>query len=562
MISKSTLVGLLFSVSAGAQSLVVIEGPTSANLTVRLLDEAQLVNGGGSVLLQGIEVLPIEITGHTASQELDGTSARVEIRNGMPRVELPGIGRVFAYRRQAGAFWGFLFTPLRGGARVLLERPAAGGNSPFADRIAVARDGVHAVIPELGGSVCHIVRLDGGTLRNGLSARTIVVPGGLDNTGLMVGPTTAFATGNDRLLRFALAAGDAVDMTPTIAVARPRLKPELAMSGDGSKVVFLYGGSNSTLQLYLLDAHTPAAVLLPPAPGKYEEPGYFPEASGDVRLLLNEDGSRLFYIENRQRAGGNGGDESYVLDTTAGLPTLQITSDAHFQPWVGIHILPSFYGTKLLAAIGDVDLMDWFQAELTAGGGTVTNVTATGPVVQPFNVGTLIPSKIKAVGNLVFATDVATTATKTLRALDVTSAASTVLSQTVSADLKVGAALGTVPDVFVPGIGDSLYSGLTGALIGTTPPGVHVTAPLTMPLCGVTSVELAAGFSAVLFYLPTGEVVLGPLVQGLQQMVLTPGGGLLISSASGLLYLSLSQPNLAVPQPNPGIRVFVTGANA
>ncbi len=562
MILKNTFAGLVLSVPMAAQGLVVLEGATPTSLTVTILDESQLASGIGTTLLQGVEVLPIEITGRRASQDLDGTTARIDTRNGVQRVELPGIGRILAYRRQAGTMFGYLFVPLLGGARVLVELPGtgpAGTTSPFLDRIGVAKNGAYAVLPA-GGGVLHIVRLDGGTMANGLTSRTVTIPVGIDNTGLMVGSSVAFATAGDHIYRFQLAAGGATDLTPSVPLTNPRLKPELAMSGDGNTVAFLYGDSNTTLQIFLLDASSGAPVQLPPPAGKYEEPGYLPEATGDLRLMLNNDGSRLFYIENGLPGSGHGGDESYLLDTTGVLPTLQVTSDAHFQPYIGIHILPAFKGTTLVAAIGDVNLMDWFKADLTTTGGTISNITGTGGQVQPFPAGALIPTKIKLVGATAFATDTTTNA-QTLRALNVDAASSQVVAQNLGADLAVGSALATQPDLYVPGVGDSIFSGLTGNLIGTAPPGITVSPPLSTPFFGVTGVHLGPTWSQVTFYAATGGVFFGPLIQNLDQMVLTPGGGMLISSPTELLYLSLGRPILLVPNAHQGVRVFLTGAN-
>jgi hypothetical protein len=338
------------------------------------------------------------------------------------------------------------------------------------------------------------------------------------------------------------------------------LKPELAMSGDGNKVVFLYGDTNLTLRLFMLGGTGPAVQLSPP-PAKYEEPGYLPEGDGNVRLLLNQDGSRLFYIDSGTVGQGHGGDESYLLDTTGALPALQITQDQIFMPYIGIHILPSFKNNALVVAIGDTNAMDWFRVELAAGGGTVTNLTATGSTAQPFPGGTLSPTQVTLIGQVALATDTTTPGASTLRALDVAAGSSQVLVQGVAATPSLGSSLFTQPDIFVPGFGDRIYSGLTGNLIGAAPPGLPVTAPLTTPFFGVTGITFAPGWSLVTFYLPTGELIFGPVIQGLEQMVLTPGGGMLISSPTELLYLTLGNPYVFSPVPHLGVRIFLTGAN-
>lgn len=562
MAIQSAFLGLVLSMPVLAQGLVVLEGASTTNLNVRILEESQLASAASTLLLQGIEVQPIEITGRRASQELDGTVPRVETRSGIRRVELPGIGRLLAYKRQGGTFWGYLLVPTLGGARVLLELPGIGSTgaiSPFADRIAVGPDGVHAILPNRAGTTLYVVRLDGGTLANGTSMRTVSIPTGADNTGLMVGATHAFATSDDKIFRFPLTDGVPADLTPTVALATPRMKPEFAMSGDGSKVAFLYGNSNETLRIYLLGTTGPAAVL-PPGPSKYEEPGYLPEEPGNVRLMLSQDGSRLFYIETGTGGNGHGGDESFLLDTTGVLPTLQITADNHFQPWIGIHILPAFKGAVLMAAIGDLNAMDWFRVELAPTGGTITNVTATGPTTQPFDSGTLLPSKVSIVNDVAFAVDVTAT-TQTLRTLDVTSGTSQLVAQDAPAELALGSAIAMAPDLYVPGTGDRVYSGNYGNLIGQTPPGVRVTPPVATPYFGVTAVQFPPTWSLTTFYLANGGLFFGPLVQNLEQFVLTPGGGMLINAGSELTYLSLGYPNLSVPLPHQGVRVFLTGAN-
>src|SRR5262245_33385792 len=546
-----TLAGLLLSVPALAQGIVFLEGCAPTSLDVRVVDEGQLGSGIASTLLQGIEVMPIEITGRKASQDIDGSLARIETRDGIQRVELPGIGRLLQYRRQGGQIWGFLLARTMGGASVLVELPGVGTGgttSPFADRIAVSANGAFAVIPQRSGVTLYVCRLDGGTLAGGVTSRTVTIPGGADSTGLMVGSSAAFATANDRIFRFALASGAAVDLTPTIPALSPRLKPELAMSGDGNKVAFLYGDTNLTLRLFMLGT-TGAATQLSPPPAKYEEPGYLPDADGNVRLLLNQDGTRLFFVDSGTTGTGHGGDESFLLDTTGALPALQITADQTFMPYIGIHILPSFKNNALVVAIGDTNAMDWFRVELAPGGGTVTNLTGTGSMAQPFPGGTLSPTQVTLIGQVALATDATTPNASTLRAIDLASGSSQVLFQDVAAAPTLGSSLITKPDIFVPGFGDRVYSGLTGNLIGAAPPGLPVSPPLTTPFFGVTGITFAPGWSLVTFYVPTGELFFGPVIQDLEQMVLTPGGGMLISSPTELLYLTLGNPFVFSPIP-------------
>ena len=90
------------------------------------------------------------------------------------------------------------------------------------------------------------------------------------------------------------------------------------MSRDGAHIVFLYGPLNQE-RLYI--AHTAgAAAVLPPVGGKYEEPGYLPEAPGEPAMLLNDDGTRLFYVLANVR------DELFLL-TRCGFDAFALRAD-------------------------------------------------------------------------------------------------------------------------------------------------------------------------------------------------------------------------------------------
>src|SRR5262245_55251878 len=104
------IAALALSAAAAAQGLTLLEGATVNALDVVVLDETDPA-GSGTVLLQGIELMPIEIAGRSATMELQTDRARRIVRNGLPRIELPGGGRLFQYRRASGQFWGYLLVP-------------------------------------------------------------------------------------------------------------------------------------------------------------------------------------------------------------------------------------------------------------------------------------------------------------------------------------------------------------------------------------------------------------------------------------------------------------------
>ena len=192
-------------------------------------------------------------------------------------------------------------------------------------------------------------------------------------------------------------------------------------------------------------------------------------------------------------------------------------------------------------------------------GGSVVNLTATGPVTQPFDVGALVPTQIKVVGEKAFAIDAPTAAASTMRAIDLATNNAQVLFQDLPTSLAVGSSMWTTPDLYVPGAADRLYSGLTGNLIGATPPGLSISPPLSTPWFGATALKIAP-FGLITFYLPTGEVLFGPAVPNLEQMMLTPNFGMLVSSPTELFYMSIGRPNVVVPIAHRGVRVFLTGA--
>jgi hypothetical protein len=301
-------------------------------------------------------------------------------------------------------------------------------------------------------------------------------------------------------------------------VANGILKPLLAMSGDGSAIACLYGPRN-LWSIFLL-RETGTSLLLPPPPSKYEEPNYLPEGTGQPVLLLDASGNRLFYIDAVVR------DESYLLDVNGVLPTLHITDDPVFQPYIGIHILPAFAQSTLYVAIGDLNLMDWYRVELNANGGAVTNLTGTGSLLQPFPAGTLLPAEATMAGSKLLATEIAPSQQLQLRAIDPLTATSQVLFSDLTAEPTAGSAFTGAPDLLVSGQnGDRLFAGGTGLLFAAAPAGIQLTPPNRGPMFSATWVHLAGGLGIAAFYLPNGTVIPGPIDSNVTQLVMTAAGG-------------------------------------
>lgn len=518
-----------------AQVLTFAEGAPGALQIVSVAEAAP--NGGDTVVLTDVELLPIEVAGRTLAMEAETARSRRVDRDGLERVELPQGGRLFRYRRQAGAFWGFLCIRPDGSAHVVLERPGTGPGltDPFEDRIGVAADGRHAVVPRLSGGA-YVVRLDGGSFASTGLASRLAIDGSfeVEARSVMVGPQVVFcvakdATGADLLLRCGLDDLDQpVDVSPP-ALPGGAFKPQLALSGDGTRLAFLYGVGQA-LRIHLVGV-TGAATVLTPVVSHYEEPGYLPEGPGEPAMLLDETGDRLFYVDADLR------DELYLCDTSGVLPTLQITENAWFQPYIGLHILPRHRGGRLLVAIGDLAAMDVFAAELGPAGGSVQNLTNTGASVPPFVSGTLDPTHAMMAGGNLLVTDLTPTGAKLQRIDAVSGGLVTVATDVVGVPGLGGALPGVVGDPLVATLGGPrLFDGASGSLLAALPPGIVMTPPVHGRQYAATWVQIAGGIGAVFVYGSFG-VASGLLEVGVEQLSVTPLGGLVVVGAP-LRYLA------------------------
>lgn len=554
---------LLCSASAVAQGITVADGPNLQSLDIHVLPQAGSPNGP-TLLLQGVEFLAIEMNGRVASQPLQTDAARRDTRAGITRIELPGGRRILSYRRNGGLVHGYLLVDSNGEARVLLERPGlglSGAVSPFADRIAVDRAGQTMCVAGAHGGI-HVVKLDGSTFASTGSATRFLHTGAPQiavASSIMVGPSHAFfVSADDRIWRLPLTdLATPAHCTPPVGLGVYRLKPQLAMSGDGQKVAFLYGADNLTLRIYLLDT-TGGPTLLPPPASKYEDVGYLPEGAGHPKLLLNHDGTRLFYIDGIVR------DESHLLDTTGALGDLQVTQDSIFEPYIGIHILPSFKGNQLIASIGDPDQMDWFAAELSATGNVVRNMTGTGTFAQPFTSGTLVPVDLAIAGNRALVTDASTTTPglQSLRILDLQNGTSAAVVSDLDGPVVAGTTTGPTPDLVVPGVGDRLYDGTTGALIAAAPPGFRIAPPISGSWYRLALVKLPPDWTSLVFYFPDGTAVFGPLAYRLRQAAITHQDLLAMSTDVSLTTMGVGVAQAAAPLPPPQpIRLILSGAS-
>jgi hypothetical protein len=524
------LAALLLGTPVAAQTITLAEG-TMTSLSIVSLPESN-PNAAGTVVLQDIELLPVEITGRYVGQEADASRSRRVTRNGMVRVALPNGGRLFRYRRNGGAHWGFLHVAGDGNAQVVLEQPGVANADPFEDRIGVARTGSHFAVPLLAGGL-FLVRLDGtpyastGTPHRLIAATTIIEP-----TSVMVGDQVVWF--QDELLhvyRCGLQDGTTpTDISPP-AQANAILNDQMTMAGDGSRIAFLYGPQTQQ-RLWTADLTQPASVL-PPAASKYEDPGYLPEEAGSPALLLNEDGSRLFFVDSDIR------DELYLLDISGVLPTLHVTDDPVFQPYIGVHILPGFLANDLTVAIGDPDRMDWFRANLTTTGGTVVNLTATGSANQPFIEGTINPQTLLRDQGIAYAVEQGTNSL-VVRRLDLATGAQTLLHGNATEVPILGASTDGSADLIVrTSLGDRLYSSSNPTPLFALPDSLTMGPSSRGPNFSAIRVALQGSNWAIpAYYLPNGTFVTGGIESGIEQLCATAMDGVVMLVGNEARYLA------------------------
>jgi hypothetical protein len=541
-----------------AQHLTRAEGANATSLDIRVLEEAQ-PGSPGQVVLQNVELIPIELTGHTLVQDSDFRHTRVARRAGFGCVQLPDGGRLFRYRRQAGRFWGFLHVLPDGDARAVLEIAGVGASGladPFADRIGVAPDGRFAAAMLAAGGCC-IVRLDGTVFAaTGASVRQVATAGPVLAASMLVGRSFAFfrtASGGNRLWRMSLDDGAPVDMTPPMGL-RDVLGVEMAMSGDGSTVAFALGPRAAT-DIWLLDETNPPRQL-PTGPIRYEEPQYLPEGNGSAVLLLDATASRLFYFD------GNG-NEMFLLDATATAGTpFHFSGDDWLSHTIGVHIMPSFVGTTLVLAMGDVAggalRTDWFQVDVSGAGNTLVNLTKTGSLLPPYQLGSLTPRSLAVAGGRVLSTE-GTGTPLTLRCTDLATQQTHALFTDLTALPTLGGAFDRAPDLLCTGVRQRVLHAGTGAMFAQLPPGARIVAPSGGPDYSAALVQLPAGFGLAAVYLDDGTVIAGDVRLGLQQVVQTRTGAVVIQAATSTQLLRPSSQDL-LPLPQTVFAVFLSGA--
>jgi hypothetical protein len=542
---------LLITIPAAAQTpqLAVLEGPPSGPARLRAYEEASL-GTRSRIVRDQIQFLPSQWTGRAQFDPSDAKRARPEQTLGVPYVQLADGSRLFRYRVGAGAAWGWLLLRASGEPILLHELPGLGGNAdPWADRFGLAPDGRHAVFaPRAGGLV--IARLDGGVFAStGQPSRTVTTAAMPVPASAMPGASQLwFTTVNERLWRCPLAdLGQPIDLTPP-GPSDARLKEQLARAGDGRSIVFLFGPKDQQ-RLWRL-GESGAALVLPPPASKYEEPGYLPETIDGPRMLLNHDGTRLLYTDGALR------DEVHLLDVSAALPPVHLTSDPNFQPYIGTVILPSFHGQVLAAAIGDPNRFDDFAA--AAGIASVVNLTQTAGNRPPFGSGLLAFEQVYTTANDLRLLTERTTTGYALRVTAPLLGLQALLEPSLTAAPILGLARDATAALLLrtPN-GDVLRSGTSGGELLRAPFGVRIEREARGAGFGLHRVGAGAQ-QAVLFRLDGGGLLLSPVVAGMTQAATTAAGGLVVNDGK-LRYFG---PAGAATLPSPDGSILLSGLDS
>ncbi|MEM7199571.1 MAG: hypothetical protein AAF628_04855 [Planctomycetota bacterium] len=540
---------LLAAPVATQTELTFFDGARLDQLTLRSVDEADRA-AVPRTLLADVELLDAEISNRTTQQELRPDRPRAKTVQGVTWVELPdGRGRLIRYRRAGASLYGVLWVDERGHAVTLFELPSTSGGDPLADRFGLANDGLHAGLVSATGAL-HIARLDGGTYAGGRRTRLVPLSNPVDPVSVCVGRTCVwFQTTDATVWRCAFTDGALPeDVTPTAAPGS-LLATRMAPSGDGSLLAFVLGPDKAE-QIWLVDADNPARNLGAP-PADYEEPGYLPEMRGGPKLLLNDDGTRLLYVDRI------GHDEVYLADTTGVLPTLQVTGDGIFEPYIGIIIFPSFAGSAMTGAIGYYTGVDWYTVSLEGPVG-VENLSLTGPSpVPPWFPGGLDVRAARTTSTGVVLSTEAVADDHLLRAVNPFIRASARMGTPLRGLPGLGRADGADPNVVLPMQGGDwlVQSALVPLLL--SPSGVFLS-PDTLAPSGAYSamvVSTPLGLSAALLVVPGFGLVALPADPSLRGVHITAGDGLVLDAAQ-LQYL---RPGfaLAIPSVQP-IRIVVS----
>ena len=524
-----------------AQAVTLLEGLPGDARSVRVIR----TDGTAATLLPQVHLRAIALNGRTTNHvgELD----RVRLLEADDRqwIERPDGARLFVYERTDVTGHGLLLVPTDGFARVVYE-----ADHQLDVPIGVGTDGRHVVFAH--GDEVTVVRLDGVFADTGLTHRSVTLAGG-DALGasIVVGPTHAFfVADDDEVFRLGLHAG-ATPIRVTDGTGAEQAE-NLTLSGNGNVAAFLRSHWTDQFAVWVVGDTGPARRLDLPE-RQYLQPAYLPGQTGEPNLLLADDGSRLVVTEQQTER------ELFHCETGLGGIATQITPDAVFSDYIGVHILPRWSGDRLLFASGHEGWSDWYVRHAD---GTVENLTQTGSPEPPFLVGSLDVRARWALGN---GTALATEGLGTLerlRHLDPAGSTHLLFDDLVTPP-KAGSALTGTPDLRVVGLGgERLVGGQHGDVLLALPAGIDLCDPIRSAN-GVTALYAHVGgvVGVLALRLPDGTILLGAPSLGVPQLTWTAAGELVLAWPDRLQVLTVSGAT-DLPQPAGGARVLLSGARS
>lgn len=382
-----------------ADQVPVYLGDPAAAGALRSFDAATGALLPADPALEGLILLPIELNGRLASQQLlPGCPRLHEDLPGLGRIHLPGDGgMLMRFRRDlpmGGATFGFLRVAGDGTIQLLGERQGAGPAGtidPYRKRVAVSADGTRALastVPAAGGDVIDLDLASGQA--HDRSAH--LPPLEWRPASLRVGAGWLVAVESGGVWRSGLAAGEGLQAV-ALEGAPTHFTGELVLSPDGSHALTTAGSGPEALHAHALGAQGTARRVTRDA-GRLSGAGYLPDAVHGPFLAVSDDGQHGAWRELPAVPGG--ARELFVRGAAAAPtnPAVHVTSDAVILDTldeVGVLTMAQpgtvvvAIGEQAAAVEGGIASADLYSVDLATG--AMVNLTGTsGDLAAPFEV--------------------------------------------------------------------------------------------------------------------------------------------------------------------------------
>lgn len=505
-----------------AQVVSVVEGSSPADLRLVTIDESSATPTITPVM-RSFEARPIDFSNRTVQRSLRADCARL-LEDQFPRIAIPvesGIGTLIRFSDNLSPREGLIWIQPN-------MPPEIAHEGPIGDFVGIGCDGGWLVTDTSDDELAIVSLRPAPGSYGAPRVRTVRVVGDLASESLCVGPSHVFFQASDRLYRCALAGNDQPqDVTPAGIV---ELESTMAMSEDGSRVVFI--GETSADGLWLIESTGPARRL-PTDPGEFVAPAYLPSSSTGPALLLNRDGSRLFYVDESGIET-----ESFLMDTTGATTTTHLSSDANTAEYIGITVLPVFMANEIVVALGDEAAsdpsisFDWYRAR--TGDPVVENITLTSVAQSvPFEPGTLsVEEAFGPVNGCLLVREQNGNGGTRMRCIG-SDGSTRIMVPELAGRLRLGSGTGA-PYMIIPNrAGDCLLSSDL-RLMAQGPAGARLRPPARGPtgLLGLVAETSSAQTVGWLIDFAAGTMSAPVIRPGLEQLVPTVGGGFVINGDS------------------------------